>query len=163
MPFLPDTPITIAYAVALALTAVVALWLDRRAFPVLAVMVANWLATRWITWADAPSYMAGVADISSAAVLLILWRFRAMAVLPVAGLYAFMVIAYLANDLGLIARETMWAFADVFGYAQLLVIVAGAASGGGHAVRLETVGAGSSRGRAVVRAVASRFSASPPA
>ena len=158
IPFIPDTPITVAYAVALALACGLALRFGGRAmWPLVAVMVLNWIGTRLITTLDAPSYAAGILDISSAIVLVAMpRRFRTMAVLPVAALFGLMVSSYLLNDLGLIERETMWAFADVGGYLQLLII-AGTAFRPGTALRLADDRHSPGGTDAMARAVARRL------
>lgn len=152
MPFIPDTPITIAYAVALAFAIALASRGGWAAVPVIAVMAFNWIGTRLITATDAPSWTAGALDLSSAFALIVAWwQMRAMAVLPVAAIFLLMVFSYLLNDLGFIGRETMWAFADVGGYLQL-IIMAGTPWRPGAARRLAAVAHGSGRTPAVARA-----------
>ena len=155
MGFFPDTPITIAYAVALAVTVAFALAFDRRVWPVCAVMVANWIGTRIVTAFDLSPYVASAVDLGSAAVLLALWRAATMAVLPVSALFALMVGSYVLADFNVIGRETMWAFADVGGYLQLL-LVAGASIDPGAGHRLAFLGAGGRRIGDLARAVARR-------
>lgn len=156
IPFLPDTPLTVAYAVALALTCGVVLWRAAWLWPAIAVMVANWLATRAITHWALPSWCAFIADLISAIVLIWLWRKRAMAVLPVAALFALMLTCYLANDLEVIGREVMWAFVDVAAYGQL-VILAALGIGGGGARRRSHHGADRAGGDDLAGAVAQRL------
>ena len=150
MPFSPDTPITVAYAVVLFAVCGAAIIRQRLLWPVVAVMVANWLGTRAITAYDAPALLGGLLDLSSAAILIALSRFRAMAVLPVAALFGLMVFSYVMADFGLLERETMWAFADVGAYLQLLVIAGFAADGGSG--KLAFLGFGPRRRAVLVRA-----------
>jgi hypothetical protein len=132
IPFIPDTAATIAYAVALAAALAFAMWRDRSVWPLVAVMIGNWLATRSVSSFELPGAVQAVADLTSAALLLAVWRFGGMAALPVAALFGLMVIFSGVHDLGLITRDTMWAWADVLGYCQLLIIAGGAARGGGR-------------------------------
>ncbi len=156
MPFLPDTPITIAYAVALCIAAALASRGGWAAVPVIAVMAANWLGTRLITATDAPAWTAGALDITSAFALIVAWSLaRSMAVLPVAAIFLLMVVSYVLNDIGVIGRETMWAFADLFAYLQL-IIMAGTPWRPGAPNRLAVVADGSGRTAAVARARSSR-------
>jgi hypothetical protein len=151
MPFFPDTPITIFYAVALVVAIALASRGGWAAVPVIAVMAFNWIGTRTITATDAPAWTAGALDLSSAFALIVAWwQMRAMAVLPVAACFLLMVLSYLLNDLGFIGRETMWAFADVGAYLQL-VIMAGTPWGAGPARRLAAVVTRGGRTPAVVR------------
>lgn len=129
---LPMTPATIGFAVALACCLAFSLYRDRKALPLSVVMVSNWLATRIVTAYELPGAVQAVADLTSAALLLAVWRFGGMAALPVAALFGLMVIFSGAHDLGLITRDTMWAWADVLGYCQLLIIAGGAVGGGGR-------------------------------
>jgi membrane protease YdiL (CAAX protease family) len=158
---LPMTPATIAYAVALAAVIALAVWRDRRLWPVAAVMVANWLATRAVTAYELPGMVQAVADLTSAAVLLALRRFSTIAVLPVSALFAIMVFFYGVHDAGLITRDTMWAWADVLAYGQLLIIAGGAVAGGGRG-RLALASHRRGRVRAMAFAVAKRLQAPPP-
>lgn len=126
MPFLPDTPITIAYAAALVVACVLGLRGGAAMAPAVAVMVVNWLGTRAVTAWDLPGVAAAIVDLSSAAVLLVAWTIvRTMALLPVAAIFGLMLLSYIAFDLGFVGRETMWAFADVGGYIQLIIVAAG--------------------------------------
>ncbi len=152
MPFLPDTPVTIAYAVALVVAIALASRGGWSAVPVIAVMAFNWIGTRLITSTDAPAWAAGALDLASAFALIVAWwQMRAMVVLPVAACFLLMVLSYLLNDLGFIERETMWAFADVGGYCQL-IIMAGTPWRPGAPNRLAAVADGSGRTPAVARA-----------
>lgn len=156
MPFLPDTPITIAYALALVVAIALASRGGWAAVPVIAVMAFNWIGTRLITSTDAPAWTAGALDLTSAFALIVAWwQMRAMAVLPVAACFLLMVLSYLLNDLGFIEREPMWAFADVGGYCQL-IIMAGTPWRPGAPNRLAVVAHGGGRTAAVARARSSR-------
>lgn len=156
MPFLPDTPITIAYALALVVAIALASRGGWAAVPVIAVMAFNWIGTRLITSTDAPAWTAGALDLTSAFALIVAWwQMRAMAVLPVAACFLLMVLSYLLNDLGFIEREPMWAFADVGGYCQL-IIMAGTPWRPGAPNRLASVADGGGRTAAVARARSSR-------
>lgn len=154
MNFLPETPLPILYALVLAAVCAFAAVRERRLWPVVAVMALNWTGTRAITSYDAPALYGGLLDLASAIVLAALAMTAAMAVLPVAALFGLMVGCYVLADLGFIGRETMWAWADVGAYLQLLVI-AGCASSGGSG-RLARVGLGGGRVPALARAVAHR-------
>ena len=154
LPFWPDTPITIAYAVALAVASVVALWREHRSAPLVLFMIANWIGTRTITSQELGPYAAFFLDLSTAAAILLFSRLT-MAYVPVAAIFAFMVVSYLLNDFGVIGRETMWAFADVGGYIQLL-LMAGLTRGGSGLAILGSVRGGGNR---VAGPMAPRFQA----
>lgn len=157
MPFLPDTPVTIAYAVALVVAIALASRGGWSAVPVIAVMAINWIGTRLITSTDAPAWTAGALDLASAFALIVAWwQMRAMVVLPVAACFLLMVFSYVLNDIGVIGRETMWAFADLGAYLQLL-IMAGTPWGAGPARRLAAVVTRGGRTPAVVRAGSRRL------
>jgi hypothetical protein len=55
-----------------------------------------------------------------------------MVVLPVAFLFLVMIFAYSLHDAGLINRDTMWAWADLSGYIQLVIILGASIQGGGR-------------------------------
>lgn len=160
MTFLPDTPITITFAVALLLASLLSLTGGWRAVPGVAIMCLTWLAARAITAFALDVWWAVWADMLAALAFLAVWSLRAgnMAVLPLAAVSSLMVIADLASVYGLIGRETMWAFGDVGGYLQL-VILAGLSYGGGHLVRLAGVARGGRRDANMARAVAHRVPA----
>lgn len=152
--FLPDTPFSTLYAVVAASVLLFAVIRERGLWAVSAVMAGNWIGTRLASAYAWPGSAVGLLDILSAVVLVTLSFANAMAVLPVAALFGLMVVSYVAADAGLLSRATMWAFADVGAYLQLLVI-AGSAVGGGSG-RLARLGYGGRRTPAVVRAVAKR-------
>lgn len=156
---IPDTPITIAFVVALAVASVLALTGGAKAVPAVAIMWMTWTASRIITALDLDAWLAVWTDILAALAFLAVWSLRAgnMAVLPLAAVSSLMVIADLASVYGLIGRETMWAFGDVGGYLQL-VILAGLSFGDGHLVRLARVGRDRRRDARVGSAVARRVS-----
>lgn len=157
IPFIPDTPITMAWPIALLVTSMIVLRFSPGLWIVLAVPWLNWIATRLITMTDGPAYAAALTDIASGAALIALWHWRTMAVLPLAGLYALMVFSYGFNDLGWIGRETMWAFTDVAGYIQLVLLL-GMSWGTGLRVRRGSVDCGRAGGDgAMARAVARRL------
>lgn len=160
MPFLPDTPFTIAFAVALLVASLLALTGGWRAVPAVAIMLLTWIAARAITTFHLDTWWAVWADIIAALAFLAVWSLRVgnMAVLPLAAVSSLMVIADLGSVYGLLGRETMWAFGDVGGYLQL-VILAGLSFGGGHLVRLATVARGGRRDANLARPVAHRISA----
>lgn len=141
-PFLPDTPWPICYAVTLAVVSVTALYRSPGLWPVVAVMAANWLATRTVSAHELPGLWQAAADTASAAALIAIRR-PTMVVLPVAALYLAVVFSSAAHDAGLLSRDSMWAFADVAGYLQLLIIMGGALRGG----RRHGVGLGGHLGR----------------
>jgi hypothetical protein len=128
--FLPVTPFPVAGTVALFLTCCFALWRDRAVWPVAAVMLANWVATRAVTAWDLPGAYQAVADSSAAVLLLFPQHLRASLALPVSALFALMVAFSAVNDLGLIGRDTLWAWSDVLGYCQLLLILGATADFG---------------------------------
>lgn len=161
IPFIPDTPASIAFLVALAATAVFTLWRDLNTFPVIAIMIGNWMATRAVSTLELPGSVQAVADITSAVLLLVLPGPRASSIIPVAALFALMVVFSGVHDLNLISRDTMWAWADVAAYFQLVIIAGSAASGGGRA-RLAMDSHRRRRVPAVVRAAAQRIQAPPP-
>ena len=160
MPFIPESVMTVVYAVALSWAVAVA-WRNMgwRAAIVSAVMVGNWLLTRLVTAMDWPGVVMGAIDLASAALLIAsLWlpsHRRTMAELPVAGLFALMVGCYLAFDAGVIGRETMWAWVDVAAYCQLL-LVAGYGLGHGRRTRRGLGTAGGDRDGDLAGAVARR-------
>lgn len=160
MTFLPESPLTALYAAALGLVAVFGALREPRLWPVIAVMVGNWILTRLATAYEWPAAFEGMVDLLSAVVLVALSRTRAMAVLPVSALFGLMVGSYVMADFGVLSRETMWAWADVGAYLQLLVIAGIAADGGSG--RLARVGHGLRGVPAVARAVAKRVSAPDP-
>ena len=155
MPFLPDSPLTIAYAVALLVAVLIAARGGWLMVPAIAVMVANWLGTRAVTAFDLGPWVAFGVDLGSLMALLVASRLmpRAMAVLPLAAIFAHMLFSYVAHDFGLIGRETMWAWADVGAYGQL-VIMAGTGAGGGHLVGLADMAFGRRGMRGVADPVA---------
>jgi hypothetical protein len=104
---------------------------DRSLWPVTAIMLTNWAATRCVTAFDLPGSVQATVDISSAAGLLLLPKPKPAVVLPVAALFALMVVFSACFDAGFITRDTLWAWSDVLGYCQLIIIAGGAASGGG--------------------------------
>lgn len=120
----------------MALVAVVTVTMVRspRLWPVLAVMLASWAATRLVSAHDMAGLWQAAADITCGAALLAIRR-PAILVLPVAALFLIMVSAYAAHDAGLLSRDAMWAWADVSGYLQLLIIL-GAAFSNGRRARL---------------------------
>lgn len=137
IPFVPDNFWPILYAGALAAVGALALWRSPAAlWPTIAVMAANWLATRAVSAMALPGLAVALADVICAALLVALRR-RTIANLPVAGLFLAMVLSYAAHDAGAVNRDIMWAWADVAGYLQLLII-AGAAiqHGWRHGIRL---------------------------
>lgn len=160
MPFLPDTPITITFAVALLVASLLALTGGWRAVPAVAIMLLTWIAARAITTFDLDAWWPAWADIIAALAFLAVWSLRAgnMAVLPLAAVSSMMVIADIASVYGLIGRETMWAFGDVGGYLQL-IILAGLSYGDGHLVRLATMARGGRRDANLARSVAHRVPA----
>lgn len=103
-----------------------------RLWPVLAVMLASWVMTRTVSAYDMPGLWQAAADIACGAALIAIRR-PAMVVLPVAALYLVMIFAYAAHDAGVLSRDAMWAWADVSGYLQLLIIMGGAFRGGRRA------------------------------
>jgi hypothetical protein len=140
-PFFPDTFWPIAYAVALALVGTTALYRTPRLWPIVSVMAASWVLTRIVSSHDLPGLWQAAADIACGAALIAVRR-PTMVVLPVAALYLVMVFAYAAHDAGVLSRDAMWAWADVSGYLQLIIILAAAVSGGKRA----WVGLGGHRG-----------------
>ena len=161
IPFLPNSPATVAGALALFAVLAFAFWRDRRAWPLVLVMVLNWCATRAVSSFELSGLVQATADISAAVLLIALRHAGNMAVLPVAALYALMVFIAGAHDLGVITRDTMWAWADVLGYLQLLII-AGGAAGGGRA-RLAMGGDRPRRTHRAAILAANRLQARPPA
>ena len=161
MTFIPNSPATMIYAIALAAACALAIWRDRSLYPVVLVMLVNWLATRFVSAFEMPGSVQAVADITSAAVLLAMRHLGSMAVLPVAALFGLMVIFACLHDLKLITRDTMWAWADVAAYCQL-IIIAGVASAGGGRSRLVMALHRRRRAPAMVCAVAARLQAPPP-
>jgi hypothetical protein len=161
IPFIPDTAATIAYAVALAAALAFAMWRERSVWPLVVVMIGNWLATRAVSSFELSGAAQAVADLTSAALLLAMWRARSFATVPVAGLFALMVFVYGAHDAGLITRDTMWAWADVLGYCQLLIIAGSAVRGGGHP-RLAVAADRRRRAPALAAVVARRIQGPPP-
>ncbi len=157
----PLSPFSQLWAAALLIVCAFAVWQDRKAVPLVAVMAANWLATRAVSAFDLAGAVQAVADLISAALLLAMWRGRFAATIPVASLFALMVFISGIHDAGLIARDTMWAWADVLGYCQLLIIAGSAVRGGGHP-RLAMAPHRRGRDRAVVAAVARRLQDPPP-
>lgn len=139
---MPDTFWPIAYAVALVATVTIAMLRAPRLWPVLGVMLASWVMTRTVSAYDLPGLWQAAADISCAAALIAIRR-PAIVVLPVAALYLVMIFAYAAHDAGVLSRDSMWAFADVSGYLQFLIIMGGAFRGG----RRHRVGLGNHPGR----------------
>ncbi len=84
---IPFTTLPTIYALTLAAVAVFAGIRDRHLWPVLAVMILNWIGTRAITAFDAPALAGAALDLTSAIVLVALVRAPAMAVLPVAAIF----------------------------------------------------------------------------
>jgi hypothetical protein len=121
--FMPDTFWPIAYAVALVATSTIVMLRAPRLWPVLGVMLASWVMTRTVSAYDLPGLWQAAADIACGAALIAIRRL-AMVVLPVAALYLVMIFAYAAHDAGVLSRDAMWAWADVSGYLQLLIILA---------------------------------------
>ena len=150
---IPYTALPILYALTLLAVSIFAVIRDRKLWPVVTVMVLNWIGTRAITAYEVPGIAAGLLDLSSAIILACLCRTAAMAVLPVSALFGLMVISYVAADFSLLQRETMWAFADVGAYLQLLIIAGFAVGGPG---RLAHVDFRPRRVAAVARAVSRR-------
>lgn len=140
--FMPDTFWPAAYAVALVAAVAVAMLQAPRLWPVVGVMLASWVMTRTVSAHDLPGLWQAAADISCAAALIAIRR-PAIVVLPVAALYLVMIFAYAAHDAGVLSRNAMWAWADVSGYLQLLIIM-GCAFRGGRRARL---GMGNHRSR----------------
>lgn len=128
-PFLPDTVWPICYAVTFAIVGVTALHRSPGLWPVVAVMAANWLATRTVSAYDLAGLWQAAADTASAAALIAIRR-PTIVVLPVAALYLAVVFSSAAHDAGLLSRDSMWAFADVAGYLQLVIIMGGALRSG---------------------------------
>ena len=94
-------------------------------------MLASWLFARAVSAYDLPGLWQAAADISCATALVAIRR-PTMAVLPVAFLFLVMIFAYASYDVGLINRDTMWAWADLSGYLQLLIILGASIQGGGR-------------------------------
>ncbi len=139
---MPDTFWPAAYAVALVTTATIAMLRAPRLWSVLGVMLASWVMTRTVSAHDLPGLWQAAADISCGAALIAIRR-PAMVVLPVAALYLVMIFAYAAHDAGVLSRDAMWAWADVSGYLQLLIILAASFRGG----RRARLGMGNHRSR----------------
>ena len=161
IPFIPDTPAPIAFALALAASCAFAVWRVRRSWPLVVVMAGNWLATRTVSSYELPGSVQAVADLTSAALLLVMRRVSTSATLPVSALFGLMVVFACVHDLKLITRDTMWAWADVAAYCQL-IIIAGVASAGGGRSRLVMAPHRRRRAPAMVCAVAARLQAPPP-
>lgn len=138
MPFLPDSPFTIAYALILGAAVLSCLALGPRSIRMIALfMVLNWLGTRSVTaWGgDLTAIFAALVDGGSAVALLVFVRTTLSK--AIAALFALMLICYGAHDLGYLGREQMWAFADLFAYLQILLMV-----GGGIGTHLRSRGLG---------------------
>jgi hypothetical protein len=127
---LPWEPWPAVYMAALFLTCGFAVRRDAGLWPVAAIMLGNWAATRCVTAFDLSGTVQAAADISSAAGLLLLPKQQSVVVLPAAALFALMLVFSACFDAGIIGRDTLWAWSDVLGYGQLLVIAGGAAAGG---------------------------------
>jgi hypothetical protein len=123
-------------------------------------MVLNWLGTRAVSSFELSGLVQATVDIGSAALLLTVRQRSTMVVLTVAALFSAMVLFSCVYDLGLITRDTMWAWADVAAYCQLIIIAGSAAAGGGHA-RLAMGRYRRHRIGAVVRSLANRIQ-NPP-
>ena len=152
--FLPDTPFSILYAIVGASVLLFAVIRERGLWAVSAVMFGNWIGTRLSSEFSWPGTVVGLIDIASAVTLVALSLTGAMAVLPVSALFGLMIGSYVAADMGFLSRASMWAFADVGAYLQLLVIAGFAADGGSG--RLAFLGVGPRRRPAFVRAQSRR-------
>ncbi len=130
--FMPDTFWPAAYAVALVATVAVAMLQAPRLWTVIGVMLASWVMTRTVSAYDLPGLWQAAADIACGAALIAIRRPN-IVVLPVAALYLVMIFAYAAHDAGVLSRDAMWAWADVSGYLQLVIIMGGAFRGGRRA------------------------------
>lgn len=158
---LPETPITITYALVMAVVCAFAVYRRNGCTAIALVMVLNWLGTRAVTGLELSGTAQAIIDVSSAAVLMLMWQKCHMVVLPVSALFALMVFMSGAYQVGMIARETMWAWADVAAYLQLLLIVGASAASGGGGIRLALGAHLRSRIRGVWRAVAARIPLPP--
>jgi hypothetical protein len=94
-------------------------------------MLASWVLARAVSAYELPGLWQAAADISCAMALVAIRR-PAMVVLPVAFLFLVMIFAYALHDAGLINRDTMWAWADLSGYIQLVIILGAFIQGGGR-------------------------------
>lgn len=157
---LPMTPFSIAGTAALFGACAFALHRDRALWPLVAIMLTNWLATRAVSAFHLSGAIQAIADLSSAALLLLPQK-RAGVAVPVAALFAGMVAFSAVFDSGLIGRNTLWAWSDVLGYCQLLLFLgAAAASGGGGRLAVDLSWGGRNLG--LVRPLA-RWLSGPPA
>ena len=119
---------------ALMFVSVTALFCTPRLWKVVVIMVAIWILTRMVSAYDMPGLWQAIADVTCGAALIAIRR-PTIVVLPVAFLFLIMIFAYAAHDARLISRDIMWAWADVSGYLQLLIILA-ASLRGGNRIRL---------------------------
>ena len=129
---IPWSPFAITGAAALFFTCAFVMWRDRRMWPVVAVMLGNWLMTRAVSAFELPGLVQAATDLTSAMVLFFVKKDRELLVLPASALFAMMVFFSALHDIGTIERDTLWAWSDVLGYLQLVLIIGGAAAGGGH-------------------------------
>lgn len=142
--FWPTTPLQVAYALALLLVCGAAAYKDRALWPLIAVMVANWIGTRAVTAFELNGFQQGMIDLASAVTLMMLRHKRTMVFLPVSVLFLVMVNFSLAYGVRIISWDTLWAWSDVAAYAQL-VIIAGSIAGGGGGRRVKPLLARSGR------------------
>lgn len=128
-PFLPNTFWPALYAVVLAFVIATAILHAPRLWPIVSIMGASWILSRTVSAYDMPGLWQAAADIACAAALIAIRR-PTIVVLPVAFLFLIMIFAYAAHDAGILSRDTMWAWADVSGYLQLLIILSASFHGG---------------------------------
>lgn len=143
MPFLPDSPFTIAYVLILGVALSFVLpWGDTRTRLIGAVMLADWLGTRAATaWGgEATALIAAGVDLSAAAALLFVPGLPAKLI---AGLFGAMLAFYGARDLQLLEYEPMWAMVDLLAYLQIAVMIGSGIDG----LRLRRGGMALRRGR----------------
>ena len=128
--FLPPPGGPFEYAVTLAVAATFTFFgTNRTARHIALVMVANWIATRSTTYAfdQWEAVATFFVDVASIGFLVIFGINRAKG--AVASLFSLMLACYMLHDIGVLNRDTMWAWVDLFAYLQI-VIMAGIASGG---------------------------------
>lgn len=130
MPFLPDTAYGVAYVVALAIAGFVTLagevTAPRR---ILAVMLANWVAVRWLGTTEAGP-LAGIV-LSSATTLALAMCGAGRAGNASAILFALIVVVDHMTALSIVSNEQAGAASDLLGYL-ILIVMAGTAHGQGR-------------------------------
>jgi hypothetical protein len=126
---IPWSPFAAVWTLALLATCIFAMAQNRNLWPVIAIMLLNWTATRLVSAFDLSGLFEAIADLASA-VSLVMISGRQLVTLPISALFCLMVSFSAAADFEIITRDTLWAWSDVLGYCQLIIISGGAVAGG---------------------------------